>query len=76
MNSRRLTLSLLLMAVACFAVASATAYGPAPKDVTFSKDVAPIFFKNCAECHRPGEAAPMSLLSYKEARPWARSIKE
>lgn len=43
---------------------------------TFSKHVAPIFFKNCAECHRPGEAAPMSLLSYKEARPWAKSIKE
>lgn len=43
---------------------------------TFNKHVAPIFFKNCAECHRPGEAAPMSLLSYKEARPWAKSIKE
>ncbi len=46
------------------------------KAVTFTKDVAPIFFNKCAECHRPGEAAPMSLLSYKEARPWARSIKE
>jgi hypothetical protein len=44
--------------------------------VTFTKDVAPILFKNCAECHRPGEVAPMSLLSYKEVRPWARSIKE
>ena len=44
--------------------------------ITFNKDVAPIFYKNCAECHRPGEAAPMSLLSYKEARPWARSIRE
>ena len=44
--------------------------------VTFSKDVAPIFFRNCASCHRPGELAPMSLLSYKDARPWARSIKE
>jgi mono/diheme cytochrome c family protein len=44
--------------------------------VTFSKDVAPIFFKNCGACHRPGEVAPMSLLTYKEARPWARSIKE
>src|SRR5262245_53464293 len=44
--------------------------------VTFNKDVAPILFKNCVECHRPGEAAPMSLLSYKEARPWARSIRE
>src|SRR5499426_4610085 len=44
--------------------------------VTFDKDVAPIFFKSCVECHRPGEAAPMSLLSYKDARPWARSIRE
>lgn len=44
--------------------------------VTFSRDVAPIFFRRCAECHRPGEAAPMSLLTYKEARPWARAIKE
>src|ERR1700751_5763838 len=46
------------------------------KGVTFTKDVAPIFFKNCAECHRPGEAAPMSLLNYKDARPWAKSIRE
>jgi mono/diheme cytochrome c family protein len=45
-------------------------------EATFSKDVAPIFFEHCAECHRPGEAAPMSLLSYKDARPWARSIRE
>ena len=44
--------------------------------VTFNKDVAPVLFKNCVECHRPGEAAPMSLLSYKDARPWARSIRE
>jgi mono/diheme cytochrome c family protein len=49
---------------------------PPAKDVTFTKDVAPIFFKNCAECHRPGEAAPFSMLSYKDARPWARSIRE
>jgi mono/diheme cytochrome c family protein len=49
---------------------------PSVKNVTFSKDVAPIFFKNCAECHRPGESAPMSLLSYKDARPWAKSIRE
>ena len=39
---------------------------PPARNVTFSKDVAPIFFKNCAECHRPGESAPISLLSYKE----------
>jgi hypothetical protein len=46
----------------------------APAAPTFSKDVAPIFYSNCTNCHRPGEIAPMSLLSYKEARPWARSI--
>ena len=44
--------------------------------VTFSRDVAPIFNSKCAECHRPGESAPFSVLSYKEVRPWARSIKE
>src|SRR5262245_65784541 len=46
------------------------------KSATFAKDVASIFFKKCAECHRPGESAPMSLLSYKDARPWAKSIRE
>jgi Domain of unknown function (DUF3471)/Copper type II ascorbate-dependent monooxygenase, C-terminal domain len=46
------------------------------KSVTFSKEVAPIFYKHCADCHRPNELAPMSLLSFKDARPWARSIKE
>ena len=43
---------------------------------TFSKDVAPIIFKNCAGCHRPGEIAPMSLLTYEEARPWAKAIRD
>lgn len=46
------------------------------KTVTFSKDIAPIFNKSCAECHRPGESAPFSTLSYKDVRPWAKSIKE
>src|SRR4029077_3131944 len=41
---------------------------------TFSRDVAPIFYKNCTNCHRPGEIAPMSLLTYGDARPWAKSI--
>jgi Domain of unknown function (DUF3471) len=46
------------------------------KNVTFNKDIAPIFFKNCAECHRAGEGAPFSVMSYKELRPWAKSIRE
>ena len=41
---------------------------------TFTKDVAPILYKNCTACHRPGEIAPMSLLTYKDARPFAKSI--
>jgi mono/diheme cytochrome c family protein len=45
-------------------------------DVTFNKDIAPLFFKNCAECHRPGENAPFSALTYKDVRPWAKSIRE
>ena len=46
------------------------------KPATFSKDVAPIFQKNCQTCHHQGTSAPMSLMTYAEARPWARSIKE
>jgi hypothetical protein len=48
----------------------------APKQVTFSKDVAPILQAKCQECHQPNSIAPMSLISFQEARPWARSIKE
>src|SRR5579871_6290168 len=43
---------------------------------TFSKDVAPILYKNCVSCHREGEIAPMPLLTYEQARPWAKSIRE
>ena len=42
---------------------------------TFTEDVAPILYKHCVKCHRAGEMAPMSLITYKETRPWARSIK-
>src|SRR2546425_643217 len=47
---------------------------PAAAGPTFAKDVAPILYKNCTNCHRPGEIAPMSLLTFKDARPWAKSI--
>ena len=45
------------------------------RQVTFTRDVAPILQRSCQTCHRPGMMAPMSLLTYQEARPWARSIK-
>ena len=56
----------------CFLGVAALA---ASNNVTFNKDVLPILQKNCQECHRPGEVAPMSLLTYNEARPWAKAIK-
>src|SRR5215468_1962311 len=60
---------LLLMAPTAFAQA------PAAGQVTFNKEVMPILQRSCQDCHRPGMMAPMSLLTYKDARPWARSIK-
>jgi hypothetical protein len=60
--------------VALPALPSAAAAADAP--VTFTKDVAPILYKSCVECHRPTMFAPMSLTTYEEARPWARSIKQ
>jgi mono/diheme cytochrome c family protein len=47
-----------------------------PAAVTFTKDVAPILYKNCVKCHRPGAIAPMSLVNFDAARPWAKAIKE
>ncbi len=44
-------------------------------NVTFTKDVAPILQRSCQRCHRPDSVAPMSLLTYEDARPWARSMK-
>jgi len=41
---------------------------------TFTRDVAPILYRSCTSCHRPGEIGPMSLLSYRDARPWAKAI--
>jgi Flp pilus assembly protein TadD len=49
---------------------------PALAPVTFDKDVAPIVFANCAPCHRPGEVAPFSLLSYADAAPHAEDMAD
>src|SRR4051812_38963883 len=63
-----------VLLVALLAVPAAAAGADAP--VTFTKDVAPILYKACVECHRPTMFAPMSLTTYEEARPWLRSIKQ
>src|SRR5437016_1623879 len=43
--------------------------------VTFHKDVEPIVQRNCQTCHRPGQIAPMSFLTYQSTRPWAKAMK-
>jgi hypothetical protein len=64
--------SIALTAIfACFAAA-----GTKPPAITFDKDILPIFQKRCQDCHRPGEVAPMPLIEYQDARPWAKSIRE
>src|SRR5258707_13950907 len=64
---------LLTLGVVAVIIAPAAGGQEAP---TFSKDVAPILYKNCVSCHRPGEMGPMSLVTYQDARPWARSIRD
>jgi len=61
-----------LFTVLAFASFTTAVDGQTP---TFSKDVAPILQRSCQQCHRPGAIAPMSLLTYQDARPWAKSIK-
>jgi hypothetical protein len=61
------------MGVALLATPAAAQNQPA--QVTFTKDIAPIFQKACESCHRRDSIGPMSLVTYEETRPWARSIK-
>jgi hypothetical protein len=65
--------SLLLI----IAAATAPTQGSAQDStaVTFHKQVEPILQRNCQSCHRPGQVAPMSFLTYQSVRPWARAMK-
>src|SRR5215831_2986755 len=63
------------MLVAVGLLMTSMAVSQANTSPTFTKDVLPILQKNCQICHRPGQIAPMSLLSYKETRPWAKAIR-
>jgi hypothetical protein len=56
--------------------ASRTTQALPPAQPTFAKDVAPIFQRSCQTCHHPGTSAPMSLVTYEEVRPWAKSIRQ
>src|SRR5215470_3691961 len=62
-------------------LSAASSFGAAPpeestRNVTFNKDVLPIVQQNCQSCHRPGQIGPFSLLTYKDARPFAKAIKQ
>ena len=67
---KRIALATAMLALSTLAIADN------PSAPTYSKDVAPILNKNCASCHRPGDIAPMPLLTYEQTRPWAKSIRE
>ncbi len=68
---RRQILALLILAGAVCTSADDFNGGP-----SYVKDVAPIIKANCAECHRAGQIAPMSLLNFEEVRPWAKAIRK
>jgi hypothetical protein len=57
-------------------IVAINAMGQSKDDITFTKDIAPILQQNCQSCHHAGTFAPMSLVTYEETRPWARSIKQ
>ena len=84
-NSFRLCAVMTLSLVAAVAVTAGPSQtggvaGTAPASAgavpTYSKDIAPILQQNCQNCHRPGEAAPFSLLTYQDARRRAAKIRD
>src|SRR5436190_22511298 len=73
---KRLSIILTGLIVALVAAAAMAVNNNEAASVTFTRDVAPIIFNKCANCHRPGEVAPMPLTSYQEVRPWSKAIRE
>lgn len=73
---RAASLHLLLRLIAALAINGAAASDNPPSPVTFNREVFPILARHCQSCHRPGQAAPMSFLSYQNTRPWAKAMKE
>ncbi len=72
---KRLAIAGLIVGIGLAAFSLQTTAQQNSTTVTFNKDVLPILQKNCQTCHRPGEIAPMSFLTYKDTRPWAKAIK-
>jgi|SRR5215472_12452425 len=68
----RVTLGLL---AGMAAVAAPWVTDPSPAPITFYKDVLPMMQNKCQSCHRPGQIGPMSLMTYREVRPWANAVR-
>jgi Copper type II ascorbate-dependent monooxygenase, C-terminal domain len=70
-------IAIVCLAGSCSLLLEAGHQGPPPqREITYSKDVAPILYKNCVVCHRPNDIAPMSLMTYEEVLPFARLIRQ
>jgi hypothetical protein len=67
---------MLLRSALTLGFVSACCFAAVPAKPTFTKDIVPIFQEKCQECHRNGSLAPMSLVTYQETRPWAKSIRQ
>lgn len=65
-----------LAVLICILLLSGTTAHAAAGELTFTENVAPILYRHCVICHHPGDIAPMSLLTYKDVRPWAAAIRE
>lgn len=76
MASRRIVLVLGAVALCALFLGAGQENPSPPKEVTYNRDVAPILYKNCVVCHRPNDIAPMSLMTYKDTRPWTRAIRD
>src|SRR5258708_21934397 len=73
----RVTVAILFLAGFCGMMLEARKQNlPAQKEITYTKDVAPILTKNCVSCHRPNDIGPMPLMNYDQVLPFARMIRE
>ncbi len=75
MRKQALQYTVLALVAVMMLPAGAASQDPSRTQITFTKDIAPIFQEKCQSCHRNGSIAPMSLVTYEETRPWAAAIK-
>lgn len=66
----------MFVRISCALLAGACAFNASAQQVTYTKDVAPIFFKHCVECHRPGDIGPFAMTDFETTRAWAKAIQK